>query len=119
MTAARFPAMLSPMRVIAALSVSLGLTIPLAAFAGDDAVHSCARHGPGFVEVPGTATCIHLGGRVRAEAGSATRWRGMREVGTGTGTAAQLSIDTRTDTGYGPLRSFVRLKAREGSIPSR
>lgn len=118
MTAARFPATVPSMRVIAALSVSLGLTISFAAFAGDDAVRSCARHGPGFVEVPGTATCIHLGGRVRAEAGSATRRRSAREIRTGTGTAAQLSIDTRTDTGYGPLRSFVRLKARDGSIPS-
>lgn len=106
------------MRVIAALSVSLGLTISFAALAGDDVLRSCARHGPGFVEVPGTATCIHLGGRVRAEAGSSTR-RGAREIGTGTGTAAHLSIDTRTDTGYGSLRSFVRLKARDGSIPSR
>lgn len=104
------------MRLAAALSASLGLTISVAAFAADEATRSCARHGPGFVEVPGTATCIRIGGRVMAEVGASTR-RNARE--TGTGTAARLSIDTRTDTAYGPLRSFVRLKARDGSMPSR
>lgn len=92
------------------------MIISVAALAGDDASRSCARHGPGFVEVPGTATCMRIGGRVRAEVGASTR-RNARE--TGTGTAARLSIDTRTDTAYGPLRSFVRLKARDGSMPSR
>lgn len=104
------------MRLIAALSVSLGLTISSAASSGDDASRSCARHGPGFVQVPGTATCIRIGGRVGAEAGLSAR-RNARE--TGSGTVARLSIDSRTDTGYGPLRGFVRLKSRDGSVPSR
>lgn len=117
MTAAHLSTTRPSMRVLAALSASLGLTVSFCAFAGDDAVRSCARHGQGFVEVPGTATCIHLGGRVRAEAGTAARRRSAGEVGTST--AAHLSIDTRTDTGYGPLRSFVRLRARDGSTTSR
>lgn len=106
------------MRVAAALSASLGLTMSFAAFAADEIARSCVRHGPGFVEVPGTATCIRIGGRVRAEAGASAR-RSAREIGSGTGTSARLSIDTRADTAYGPLRSFVRFKVREGSLPSR
>ena len=106
------------MSLTAALSACLGLMLPLGVVAADETARSCARQGPGFVEVPGTATCVRIGGRVRAEAGSAVR-SGGREIGSGTGTSARLSVDTRTDTAYGPLRSFVRLKARDGSLPSR
>ena len=93
--------------------------LPPGVLAADETSRSCAQQGPGFVEVPGTATCIRIGGRVRAEAGSVTRRRIAREVGAGTGTSARLSVDTRTDTAYGPLRSFVRLKLRDGSLQSR
>ena len=75
-----------------------------------DAARPCPRHGPGFVEVPGTSTCIRIGGRVRAEAGTGTR-RISRDDIAGLGASGRVSVDTRTDTAYGPVRTFVRLKA--------
>jgi hypothetical protein len=69
----------------------------------------CPQHGPGFVQVPGTATCIRLGGRVATEYGASARRtsRGSSAFGTG----AQVSADTRTETPYGPLRGYVRMRA--------
>lgn len=106
------------MRLFVSLSILIAFGLPFAACANEGSVRSCARHGPGFVEVPGTATCIRIGGLARAEAGVSAR-RGAREIGPGMGASARLSIDTRTDTAYGPLRSFVRLKAHDGTLPSR
>ena len=71
---------------------------------------ACPRYGPGFVEMPGTTSCIRIGGRVRAEAGGSIS-RERRADRTGLGASARLSVDTRTDTAYGPLRTFVRVRA--------
>lgn len=81
-----------------------------------EAARPCPRHGPGFVEVPGTATCVRIGGRVRAEAGTGTR-RIAREDIAGLGASGRVSVDTRTDTAYGPVRTFVRLKAGPSTGP--
>ncbi len=78
-----------------------------------DAVRSCPRYGPGFVEVPGTSTCIRIGGRVRSEYGASSR-RVAREDIAGFRNGGQVSVDTRTDTAYGPLRSYVRVRAGQG-----
>ncbi len=47
-----------------ALWFALGLSPTLAG--GDP----CAAYGPGFTSVEGGSTCIHIGGRLRVEAGS-------------------------------------------------
>ena len=76
---------------------------------GVNALRSCPQHGPGFVEVPGTTTCVRIGGRVRSEYQfSARRQRGtdasaLRNSG-------QVSLDARSETPYGPIRTFVRVK---------
>lgn len=71
---------------------------------------ACLRHGPGFVEVPGTRTCIRIGGRVRAEAGGGTG-RVSRDDIAAPRASGRVSVDTRTDTDYGPVRTFVRMRA--------
>lgn len=78
-----------------------------------EAARACPRHGPGFVQVPGSATCIRIGGHVRAEYGGSTR-RIDRDRIAGFGSSASVSADTRTDTEYGPLRSYVRIRAGQG-----
>jgi hypothetical protein len=104
-------------------SVSVGLIAALAcigsvgASAGERGrpdERGCSQHGPGFVQVPGTATCVRIGGRVASEYGGSTR----RDAhGSGFGTSGRVSVDTRTDTAYGPLRTYVRVRA--GSSPER
>ncbi|WP_331286462.1 MULTISPECIES: porin [Methylobacteriaceae] len=64
----------------------------------------CPREGAGFVRIPGTTTCLRLSGRVAA---------GLQ---TGAGrtaapVAGRLSVDTRSETDLGPVRSFVRIDA--------
>ena len=75
-----------------------------------DPVRACPRYGPGFVEVPGSTTCIKLGGRVTSEYTTGTRHVSRDQIA-GFGTSARVSMDTRTDTAYGPLRSYVRVRA--------
>ena len=80
-----------------------------------ESARSCPRHGPGFIEVPGTSTCIRIGGRVRAEYGSATGRVSRDRVDFGR--TGQVSLDSRTDTAYGPFRSFVRIRAGHDTRP--
>jgi hypothetical protein len=84
----------------------------------------CEAHGAGFFYIPGTSTCLRVGGQVRAEytyRGNApisnpivwgynlagvvyprdfANWRGQIVIG----------LDARTTTEFGTLRTFVRLK---------
>jgi hypothetical protein len=72
------------------------------------ALNPCSYRGAGFVEVPGTATCVKVSGSTVAEVGAGKRSAIRSGVG---GTA---SVDARTDTEIGPVRGFVRLKTGQG-----
>ena len=73
-----------------------------------EVARACPRFGPGFVEVPGTGSCVRIGGRVTTDytIGSA---EAPRAPGTGFGANARLGIDLRTETDYGPLRLMYQL----------
>src|SRR6266700_4006910 len=85
-------------------------------------VKVCNLYGVGFYYVPGTDTCIQVGGVVRADYGwNVTGARTTHYSGTAgaqdrsvspysTRHRAQLSIDTRTQTAYGTLRTFEVFK---------
>ena len=117
-------------------SLLLGTAAGLVAVAGAQAadlpvkakaveyVKVCSLYGAGFYYIPGTDTCIKIGGFVRTEwghntAGSlATYVTGAATSGTGnydrdtdthtSRTRVALSADTRTQTEYGTLRSYLR-----------
>jgi hypothetical protein len=110
-------------------SLILGTAVAFAATAGAQAadlpvkakavsyVKICPQYGPGFYYIPGTDVCLKVGGLVFAEAGfyasgaitnlgngptwsrddTALQWR----------TRGYLSLDARTATAYGTLRSFI------------
>ncbi|RJF68634.1 porin [Rhodopseudomonas palustris] len=82
-------------------------------------VKVCSLYGAGFYYVPGTDTCIKLGGYIRAE--YATNASGMTETPAWNGNAGQqnrlanqtiyrsradVNIDTRTATEYGVVRTY-------------
>ncbi|MCK1663481.1 porin [Bradyrhizobium sp. 151] len=81
-------------------------------------VKVCSLYGAGFYYIPGTDTCIRLGGYLRAEVGLGTN--GLYDVpNAGVGAARNrlsnyytaksreyLYIDTRTATEYGMVRTF-------------
>ncbi|MBR0694312.1 porin [Bradyrhizobium lablabi] len=80
-------------------------------------VKICSLYGPGFYYIPGTDTCIKLGGYLRVE----TAWNGSVFNGAYNGqlgaqnrlsnyytfrSREDLNIDTRTATEYGVVRTF-------------
>ncbi|UYO38429.1 porin [Rhodopseudomonas palustris] len=82
-------------------------------------VKVCSLYGAGFYYIPGTDTCIKLGGYIRAEyafnAGGMTEtpsWGGAAGQGNRLSnntiyrSRADLNIDTRTATEYGVVRTY-------------
>jgi hypothetical protein len=84
-------------------------------------VKICTLYGEGFYYIPGSDTCIKLGGYVRADYGynvagartpaySGTQGAKDRTSATySTRHRANVQIDTRTQTAYGTLRTFSSL----------
>src|ERR1700761_6199307 len=81
-------------------------------------VRVCSLYGAGFYYIPGTDTCIKLGGFLRAEAAFETNSM-FQNATNGVGGAnnrlsndyttrarADLSIDTRTESEYGMVRTY-------------
>ncbi|MGO6748253.1 porin [Rhizobium ruizarguesonis] len=79
-------------------------------------VRVCDAYGGGFFYLPGTETCLKIGGAVRTEG----KWHDAYDVAGGAGTAwhtrAQLSLDTATDTEIGALKTntVLRLDSIDG-----
>lgn len=74
----------------------------------------CDSVGPGFYLIPGTDTCLSVGGSVRFETAF---MRSMRRTDDTTGMTAraQVSLDARTPTPYGLLQSYLRLEMNSSS----
>jgi len=88
-----------------------------------DYVRVCDAYGTGFFYIPGTETCLRVGGRVRAEyriwgrdrtndriasaLGLGAGSRGLRQNYTTTRARAYLRLDARTNTEFGLLRTFI------------
>ncbi|NIX77058.1 porin [Microvirga terricola] len=108
-------------------SLLLGSVAGLAAVAGAQAadlpakkaapveyVRVCSTYGAGFFYIPGTETCLRVGGRVRADylyGQPLTRANdafGFRARG-------RIQLDARTATAYGLLRTFVRFEITRSS----
>jgi hypothetical protein len=124
-------------------SLLLGTAAGLVAVAGAQAadmpvkakpvlyVKICSLYGDGFYYVPGTNTCIKIGGylRVQVEYQSGAPGQaigGGTELGAGRLTRVDtndlnwlvrglISLDVRDQTEYGTLRSYVRMGASQAS----
>ena len=78
-------------------------------------VRVCGAYGAGFFYIPGTDTCLRIGGRARFEGGYQPSY--TRQSGTNSGDTSgyqgrlRINLDARTQTAYGTLRAFVRLDA--------
>ena len=83
----------------------------------------CSLYGAGFYYIPGTDTCIKIGGFVRAEinfnaGGSFNAYRAQnfdsptRNFQT-TRTRGGITADVRSQTEYGTLRSYVNMYANQ------
>jgi len=101
-------------------SLLLGSAAGLAAVAGAQAadlpskkaapveyVRVCSAHGAGFFYIPGSDTCIKLGGRIRAEFLGNQTWSRNQDA-IGFRARGRLDVDARNSTEYGLLRAFAR-----------
>jgi Porin subfamily len=108
--------------VSGASAADLGVKKPSAV----EYVKICNTYGAGFFFIPGSNTCLKVGGRARAEYqyqqarhnGTAVRGNATPSyTGVGRGSynnsgfraQGQIQLDARTATEYGTLRTFVRL----------
>lgn len=72
-------------------------------------VRVCSTYGAGFFVIPGTDSCIKLGGRIRAEALIQERFNRGQDA-FGFRARGRMQMDVRTPTPYGLLRTFVRFQ---------
>jgi hypothetical protein len=72
-------------------------------------VRVCSAYGAGFFFMPGTDTCLKVGGRVRAEVAVGERWRYAQDS-VGFRARGQVRLDARTATAYGTLRTFINFE---------
>jgi hypothetical protein len=71
-------------------------------------VKVCTEFGEGFFYIPGTDTCLKIGGELRANYRFFDRDSRQTDV-TAFSTEARLKFDARTATEYGTLRSYIQL----------
>jgi hypothetical protein len=110
------------------LLIAGSLTAP--ASAGDlpgvtkrEGMRACTAFGPGFFYIPGSDTCVRLGGRVRAELLVNQTWSRLQDE-MGSRVRGRIEAEARNATDYGTLRGYVRIDstvstgAYSRSIPS-
>jgi hypothetical protein len=82
-------------------------------------VKVCDTYGAGFFYIPGSDTCLLIGGYVRAEFSVGEVVENDNDVkpanNSGFRARARLWFDARTQTEYGTLRSYVRLQFQRDS----
>ncbi|MBB4428316.1 hypothetical protein GGD66_006903 [Bradyrhizobium sp. CIR48] len=105
---------------VTTLAVANAADLPVKAKAVEY-VKVCALYGAGFYYIPGTDTCIKLGGFVRAEGALATNGtygaadsgiagaRNRLSNGYTARSRSDLNIDTRTATEYGMVRTYAEV----------
>ena len=107
------------MRRIASLFLAsaAGISVGHAAWAADlptrkaapvEYVRICSAYGPGFFYIPGSDTCLRIGGRALFEYATGNTFNKTTDVSTFQATA-RLILDARTATDWGLLRAFARI----------
>lgn len=114
---------------MAAVAGAQAADLPFRKAAPVDYVRVCDWTGAGFFYIPGSDTCVKLGGVVRAEYAFIEPTRtfvpgnggvpgfpasqilpGRARAASGLFARGRLDVDTRTQTAYGTLRAYFRLQ---------
>jgi hypothetical protein len=94
---------------LAAVAGAQAADLPAKKAAAVEYVRVCSTYGAGFFYIPGTETCLRVGGRVRAEFLYLEPTEREQDA-IGFRARGRLNIDARTATAYGLLRTFVRFE---------
>jgi hypothetical protein len=73
-------------------------------------VRICDAYGAGYFFIPGTETCLKIGGKVRTEGKWYDAYSPDSHYGTLWHTRAELQLQTATDTEYGPLKTNTEIR---------
>ncbi|MGQ2969393.1 MAG: porin [Allorhizobium sp.] len=85
-------------------------------------VRVCDAFGTGYFYIPGTETCLKIGGEVRATAAfgnDAAIAYGARDENWQTDVRARVSFDAKNDSELGTIGSRIRIQAEQGSASTR
>jgi hypothetical protein len=79
-------------------------------------VRICDAYGAGYFYIPGTETCLKIGGKLRTEGKWYDAYNPSSRNGTLWHSRAELNLDTATDTEYGALKTeaLIRWDWQEG-----
>ncbi len=97
---------------IAAVAGAQAADLPSRKAAPVEYVRVCSAFGAGFFYIPGTDTCLRIGGRVRAEYLVQQKFNGIgvdTQDQYGFRARGRIYVDARNQTAYGTLRTFVRV----------
>ncbi|MDF2971644.1 MAG: hypothetical protein K0R61_2094 [Microvirga sp.] len=83
--------------------------LPVAKAAPVEYVRVCSTYGTGFFYIPGTETCLRVGGRIRAEY-LYVEPTDRSQDSIGFRARGRINFDARTATAYGLLRTYVRME---------
>ncbi|MBV9568988.1 MAG: porin [Hyphomicrobiales bacterium] len=79
-----------------------------------DYVRICSVYGPGFFYIPGTDTCLKIGGKAELDLEYGEP-RAHADASFGVNVLGRVNLDARTATDWGLLRTFVQLDIRRRS----
>jgi opacity protein-like surface antigen len=98
-----------------AASGSLAADLPMAEPV--EYVKVCDTYGKGYFYIPGTDTCLKIGGLVRGDFKGEMDDSTVDEAGNDfyTDIRARLQVDARSETEWGTLRSFIEYEGRSDS----
>ncbi|WP_312402586.1 porin [Rhizobium sp.] len=79
-------------------------------------VRVCDAFGTGYFYIPGTETCLKIGGYVRVQVDGRSEFDlNPQESGYRTNTRGQVVVEAKNDTEYGTLASKITLRANNNS----
>jgi hypothetical protein len=88
--------------------------LPVKKAAAVEYVRVCSTYGAGFFYIPGTESCLRIGGRVRADYLYNEPFNRAQDA-FGFRVRGRVQLDHRTETAYGLLRSFIRFEITRNS----
>ncbi|PRH84361.1 hypothetical protein C5L14_27895 [Labrys okinawensis] len=105
---------------IAAIGTAQAADLPMTKGEAVEYVKVCSAFGPGFFYIPGSDTCLKIGGEIRADyrvfGGSKNYQFNRGDNRSAFNTQARIWFDARTETDWGLLRSYFQINADSHKI---
>ncbi|MGN8119713.1 porin [Labrys sp. 22185] len=105
---------------IASIGTAQAADLPLTKGEAVEYVKVCSAFGPGFFYIPGSDTCLKIGGEIRADYrvfGGSKAYKFSRDDNRSAfNTQARIWFDARTQTDWGLLRSYFQINADSHKI---